>query len=109
MVGIARNKRIEKMAQPLQEKAKHPLDEPLKTQEFFGELAYSAHGWSSSRRVLHKAAPLKKGAHPPFVITNLEADPKALYANQYGGRSDKQNSYPLKSGFESVYKKLILM
>ena len=67
------------MAPPLQEKAKCELEEPLQAQEWFGELAYSAHGWSSSRRFLHKAAPLKKGAHPPFVITNLEADPKALY------------------------------
>ena len=73
------------MAPPLPEKAKHRLEEPLQAQEWFGELAYSAHGWSSSRRVLHKAAPLKKGAHPPFVITNLEAGSRALYAKRYGG------------------------
>ena len=73
------------MAPPLQEKAKCELEETLKAKKWFGELAYSAHAWSSSRRFLHKAAPLKKGADPPFVITNSEADPKALYAKRYGG------------------------
>ena len=100
VVGIARNSRLESMAQPLMQQARELFEKQQgdrKPTRVFGDLAYEAKTWDKARRVIVKAERLGgEGIQQPkdnnrFIVTNLNADARALYEDFYCQRGEAEN------------------
>jgi hypothetical protein len=91
VIGLARNKVLEKMAQPFMDQAKQQYELTKQTQRTFHELTYAAGTWDRSRRVIHKAEHNSQGDNPRFVVTSLGDDPQPLYDQTYCGRGEMEN------------------
>jgi hypothetical protein len=91
VVGLARNARINALAQPLMDRAEEEFSETEQKQRLFGEVCYGADTWDRTRRVIVKAEHTSKGSNPRYVVTNLEGDPKELYDGLYCARGDMEN------------------
>ena len=91
VVGIARNKVLERLATPFMCKAEARFDETGEKQRTFHEVRYAAKTWDRERRVIVKAEHLAKGANARFVVTNLEDPPAAIYDGRYTARGEMEN------------------
>lgn len=91
VVGIARNKVLERMAEPFMDEAKKVFDASGVKQRNFHEITYAAKTWDRERRVIVKAEVLPKGPNVRFVVTNLTDDPQTLYDERYTARGDMEN------------------
>jgi len=72
VVGLARNKVLERMAQPFMDEAKKAFDESGVKQRNFHEITYAAKTWDRERRVAVKAEVLAKGPNVRFVVMLLD-------------------------------------
>jgi len=86
VVGLARNKRLEAMAEPLLEAARALHAQSQEKERLFGDLDYAAASWGCERRVILKAEVTQKGSNPRFVVTNLEGDAQHIYDKTSCGR-----------------------
>ena len=91
VVGIARNKVLERMAEPFMNEAKKAFDESGVKQRNFHEVTYAAKTWDRQRRVIVKAEVLPKGPNVRFVVTNLTDNPETIYDERYTARGDMEN------------------
>ncbi len=91
VVGLARNKVLERLAAPFMEQAKQAFDQTSAKQRGFHEVLYAAKTWDRKRRVIVKAEHLDKGPNGRFVVTNLEDSPDAIYDEWYTPRGDMEN------------------
>ena len=90
VISLARNSRLEEVAEPLMQQARALRDQTKSSARVFGQTLYAAKTWNRERRVLIKAEVMEKGDNPRFVVTNLEGDPEELYA-VYCKRGDCEN------------------
>jgi len=90
-VGLARNKRLEKMAEPFMQRAQQQFEQTKENQRLFTEFNYSAGSWDTERRVIHKAEHNNHGDNPRFVVTSLGDEPQALYDEIYCARGEMEN------------------
>jgi len=91
IVGIAKNKRLNRMAKPFLEAARRDYEASGEKQRQFHEFVYAAKTWDRQRRVLVKAEHTGLGSNPRYVVTNLPGDPKRLYDKLYCARGDMEN------------------
>ena len=91
IIGIARNARIEKLANPLIRKAKEQFIVEGKKQRLFGDISYAAETWRYERRIIVKAEHSAKGKNPRFLVTNLPGDSQRLYDKLYCARGEAEN------------------
>jgi len=91
IVGIAKNSRLEGLAEPYLAAAEARFNETGRKQRRFHSTRYAAHTWDQARRVLVKAEITDQGRNPRFVVTNLKGGPKALYETRYCARGDMEN------------------
>lgn len=91
IVGIARNPRLNALAQPLLDEAHHRFGQSGSKQRLFGEFAYAATTWNRKRRVIVKAEHTAQGSNPRYIITNLSGTPKRLYDQLYCARGEMEN------------------
>lgn len=91
VVGIARNKVLERLADPFVEEAKQRFEKTGRKQRRFREVRYAAKTWDRERRVIVKAEHLEQGPNCRFVVTNLPNGPKAIYDRLYVQRGDMEN------------------
>lgn len=91
IIGIARNNRLEKLLEPLMNKAKETYKATSKKQVLFTKFSYAAGSWKGKKTVIGKADYSKKGANPRFVVTNIDGDPQELYQKIYCARGDMEN------------------
>ena len=91
VVGLARNKVLERLAEPFMNEAQKAFDESGVKQRHFHEVSYAAKTWDRKRRVIVKAEHLDKGPNARFVVTNLEDPPDAIYDEWYTPRGDMEN------------------
>jgi len=91
IVGLARNNRINSLAQPLMDRAHKQYRETGKKQRCFVFVQYGAKSWNYPRKVIAKAEYSSKGANPRYVVTNLKGDAKQLYDDIYCARGDMEN------------------
>ena len=91
VVGVARNKVLERMAEPFMDQAKKAFDQSGVKQRNFHEITYAAKTWDRQRRVIVKAEVLPKGPNVRFVVTNLADDPETIYDERYTARGDMEN------------------
>jgi hypothetical protein len=91
IVGIAKNSRLNDLAEPwLLEAAVGYLCSQQK-QRLFGDFFYAANSWKYERRVIVKAEHSALGENPRYVVTNLPGDPKQLYEKIYCARGESEN------------------
>jgi hypothetical protein len=90
--GLARNKVLERMAEPFMERAKRAFEQTGRKQRRFHEIRYAAGTWDRKRRVIVKAEYLAQGPNTRFVVTNIrQRRPARLYDGLYTPRGDMEN------------------
>lgn len=108
LISLARNPKLQEIAEPLMQEARVQREATDSSARVFGETLHAAGSWTKERRVLIKAEVMEKGDNPRFVVTNLQGDPKGLYA-MYCKRGDCENrikelKLDLASGRTSCHK-----
>jgi len=91
ILGIPRNKRLEKNLKPLTDQAESNFIETKTKQKFFTEFSYAAASWAHERKIIGKAEHNEKGKNTRFVVTNIDGNPQDLYENLYCARGDMEN------------------
>jgi len=91
IVGLAKNSRLLKMAEPLREQAAVQFETSREKQRLFTWMSYGAQSWDRDRLVIAKAEYAIKGDNPRFVVTSLRGDAAALYDKVYCARGDMEN------------------
>lgn len=91
IVGIAKNKRLNRRAQPALERAAAAYQQTGRKARLFDAFDYAAGTWDRPRRVIAKAEHTDKGANPRYVVTNLAGAPKTLYDRVYCARGEMEN------------------
>ena len=79
IVGIARNKRLNVLSQPLRNQALRAYEDRGDKQRLFDEFLYAAGTWEKRRRVIVKAEHTARGSNPRYIVTNLAGSPQHLY------------------------------
>jgi len=90
-VGLAKNERLNALAQPWRARSQAEFKTTAETQRLFADLRYAAHRWDHPRRVICKAEHTEKGSNPRYIVTNLEADAQRLYERLYCARGEMEN------------------
>ncbi len=95
VVGMPSNSRLEKRAQRLMGRVRVLARQTGETAQRYGETRYAAKTWTHRRRVIIKAEVVRHPGRAPknnprFVVTNLTAPPRAVYA-LYCQRGDVEN------------------
>jgi hypothetical protein len=91
MVGLAQNKRLNALTEPLQTQAEKAFEATGEKQRLFQALDYQANSWHCSRKVIAKAEHTKKGRNPRYVVTSLPGEGQELYEAVYCARGDMEN------------------
>ena len=91
IVGMAKNSRLNDLAEPWLLEAAVGYLCSQKKQRLFGDFSYAAHSWKYERRVIVKAEHSALGENPRYVVTNLPGDPKRLYEKIYCARGESEN------------------
>lgn len=91
IVGLARNKVLQRLAEPWMRQAAEQFEATGSKQRLFANVMYAAKTWDRQRRVIVKAEHNAGGANPRFVVTNLPGDPQSLYDHRYCARGDMEN------------------
>lgn len=91
VIGLARNKVLERMADELMKKARRCFEMTGEKQRHFETLWYAAETWDRPRRVIVKAEHTDKGPNPRFVVTNVPGDPDFIYDEVYCKRGEMEN------------------
>jgi len=91
ILGLPRNARLERMAQPWTIPAAINFESTGDKQRLFGSFGYAAKTWDRPRRVIIKAEHNDGGANPRFVVSNLPGDEQELYDELYCQRGDMEN------------------
>ena len=96
LVGIARNKRLEAMINPVW---RHVEKRHVERQQqglsgstrWFWRYRYQAGSWKQARDVIAKMEVTDKGRNPRFVVTTLKDNDARLYCEEYCARGDMEN------------------
>jgi hypothetical protein len=92
VLGLARNRVLERRAEPFMASAHQAFIETGAKQRHFHEMTYAAGTWDRRRRVIVKAEYLSQGPNRRFVVTNLtEPTPQAIYDGLYIARGEMEN------------------
>jgi hypothetical protein len=93
VIGLAKNKVLEKLAGPLMLLAREQFEQSKQKQRIFGEFSYAAGTWDTPRRTLAKAEHCEQGENPRFVVVSpgLSGEAKTLYEDLYCARGDMEN------------------
>ncbi len=91
IIGLARNKVLERMGEPFMLLAKQQYEQSRLKARIFTSFDYAAATWDRPRRVLHKAEHNSQGDNPRFLVTSLSGEPQALYDEIYCARGEMEN------------------
>jgi len=98
IMGLARNKRLERMSESFMAKAEADYEATGQKQRQFHVIDYAAGTWDRSRKVIVKAERLHEGPNLRFIVTNLSpssepeaGDAQALYDQLYCARGEMEN------------------
>lgn len=91
VVGLAKNSRINALAEPLQEAAQEDFETSGRKCQLVGEVSYAAGTWRRERRVVVRAEHGPRGANPRYVVTTLADPAERVYREIYCARGDMEN------------------
>lgn len=90
-IGVARNKRLEKMVAPQEARLRSEWERTQEKQRAVDELRYAADSWNRERRVITRLEYGAQGNNPRFVLTNLGWDAARIYDEFYCVRGEAEN------------------
>ena len=90
-IGVARNKRLEKLVAQQETALKRAWQTNQAKQRVVGELRYAADSWKIERRIITRLEYCAQGNNPRFVVTNLGWDAAKLYDEFYCMRGEAEN------------------
>ena len=103
--GIAANKRLQALAQPLLDRAVAAYERTGQKQRLFTHFRYQAGSWDHPRMVIAKAECQAAGTNLRFVVTNLEvnsdADAEFVYDDYIQRGTSEQRFDELKNGLHA--------
>lgn len=91
VVGLAKNKVLEKLSETLMVGAEDAFKETGRKQRLFGEFTYAAGTWDKQRRVIARIEHTDKGENPRYIVTSLQGDKQDLYEQIYCARGEVEN------------------
>jgi hypothetical protein len=91
IVGLARNPKLEAMVEYAQLALHEQYTRTGVKQRLVDEFRYAAQSWPHERRVITRLEWGPQGHNPRFVVTNLAAEPSALYDELYCQRGEAEN------------------
>jgi hypothetical protein len=91
IIGIARNRNLEKLSSHLARKAEKQYNRTGKKAKIYCDIYYAAATWDKRRRIIAKSEYNSQGPNRRYVVTNLKGTGKYLYEELYCGRSDMEN------------------
>ena len=91
VIGIAKNNRLDQLANHLMQQAEQQFEDTGDKQRLFTEFTYAAGSWDHARRIIAKAEHSSHGSNPRYLVTNLRQSPKWLYTKLYCARGDMEN------------------
>lgn len=92
VIGLARNKVLERTAEPFMLQAQRQYEKTGQKQRIFTRFDYAAGSWDKGRSVILKAEHNSQGDNPRFVVTSLkDDDPQRLYDTVYCARGEMEN------------------
>jgi hypothetical protein len=92
VIGLARNKVLEKRAEPFMAEAQRQYELTGQKQRLFTDFNYAAGSWDKEHRVIHKAEHNSQGDNPRFIVTSLsEQGAQWLYDEVYCARGEMEN------------------
>ena len=91
IVGMSQNNILNKMLEPLMQKAEVAYKETEEKQRLFIEFEYRAGSWNKSRKIIAKAEVTRLGRNPRYIVTNLAGKAEHLYDDIYCHRGDMEN------------------
>jgi hypothetical protein len=91
VLGLARNKILERLASDWIEGAARQFAKTNEPERIFVSFSYAASTWDRPRRVIVKAEHNAQGSNPRFTVTNVPAEPQALYEDFYCQRGNMEN------------------
>ena len=91
LLGIARNKVLERKLEPSLEQVRRQYREDRRRCRIFSWMDYAAGSWERTRSVIGKAEMLDKGENPRFIITSLTGFPAELIYHHYCQRGNCEN------------------
>lgn len=102
IVAIAKNRALERHAEPFVQQAKAKFEATGKEARVMGEFMYAAGTWNTERQVVVRAEFAADGSDPRFVVTSFtEPEPTGLY-DEYAMRGDMENRIKeLKNGLKA--------
>lgn len=103
IIGLAKNKRLNKMISKQVYAAKRKYEKTGKSARVFTWFYYQTPtSWSCSRRVIAKAEHLEKGSNPRFIVTTLPYSDKKLDHIRKGYRNSGFRRSPCLNQFHSA-------
>ena len=97
VIGIGRNRVLEKQAQPWTIPAQILFNRHGEKQRLFGSFSYAASTWDRARRIIVKAEHLPDGrdengmSNTRLIVTNLAGDEQVIYDEIYCARGEMEN------------------
>jgi hypothetical protein len=91
VVGLARNRVLERHLEPWMQKARTQQAACGTKQRLFTAFSYAAGTWDHARRIVAKAECNEQGDNPRFVVTSLPDAPQELYDALYCQRGEMEN------------------
>ena len=91
ILGIPKNKRLEKQILSLTEKVREEFVRTETKQKEFMSFQYAAQSWTHERRIIAKVEENSLGSNIRFIVTNLQGDSQDLYDHLYCARGDMEN------------------
>ncbi len=91
IVGLAKNRRLNGLAEADLAAAKAGFERSGEKQRLFLDLRYGARSWTTQRRVIARLEHGPKGGNPRYVVSNLEGEARALYEELYCARGEMEN------------------
>lgn len=92
LFGIARNKVLERLAEPALDTAEEMYCMSGRKVRHFTEFDYAAGSWNRKRLVIAKAEQTSLGRNPRFVVTSLCGFPPEMIYNAYCQRGQCENN-----------------
>ena len=91
VIGFARNSRLQKCVEELQQQASRQFKQSGQKQRLFTHIDYQANSWGQPRRVVAKVEVMEAGLNRRFVVTNRRGlSPRQLYEH-YTDRGQAEN------------------
>jgi len=94
IIGLARNKRLEKQSESFMAQAEADYERTGDKQRQFHVIDYAAESWDRSRKVIVKAERLREGPNLRLIVTSLSpemGDAQKLYDDVYCARGEMEN------------------